>query len=67
MKNLSWSNKGVFFLNIVLAVLTFVAYVLPFLAPKAFPFLSVLTLFLPMMLILNVLFFVDALGLELSY
>lgn len=57
MKNLSWFNKVVFFLNIVLAVSTFVAYVLPFLAPKAFPFLSVLTLFLPMMLIFNVLFF----------
>ncbi len=47
-----------FFFNIVLAVLTFVAYVLPFLAPKIFPFLSVLTLFLPMMLILNVIYFI---------
>lgn len=45
-----------FFFNIVLAVLTFVAYVLPFLAPKLFPFLSVLTLVLPMFLILNGLF-----------
>jgi len=57
MKKLSLINKVVFFFNIVLAVLTFIAYVLPLLAPKAFPFLSVLTLFLPMMLILNVLFF----------
>jgi len=57
MKNLSWFNKIMFFFNIVLAVLTFVAYVLPFLAPKFFPFLSVLTLFLPMMLILNVIYF----------
>lgn len=58
MKNLSWFNKTMFFFNIVLAVLTFVAYVLPFLAPKIFPFLSVLTLFLPMMLILNVIYFI---------
>lgn len=57
MRNLSWFNKIMFFFNIVLAVLTFVAYVLPFLAPKIFPFLSVLTLFLPMMLILNVIYF----------
>jgi glucan phosphoethanolaminetransferase (alkaline phosphatase superfamily) len=47
-----------FFFNIVLAVLTFVAYVLPFLAPKLFPILSVLTLVLPLFLILNALFFV---------
>lgn len=56
MKNLSWFNKVVFFFNIVLTVLSFIAYVLPFLAPKLFPFLSVLTLVLPLMLILNLLF-----------
>ncbi len=57
MKKLGWFNKVVFFFNIVLTVLTFVAYILPFLAPKLFPILSVLTLFLPLMLILNLLFF----------
>jgi endonuclease/exonuclease/phosphatase family metal-dependent hydrolase len=57
MKNLSWFNKGMFFLNIVLTIVTFVAYVLPFLAPKLFPILSVLTLFMPMFFILNGLFF----------
>ncbi|MBF2708295.1 endonuclease/exonuclease/phosphatase family protein [Flavobacterium soyangense] len=57
MKNLSWFNKVMFFLNIVLTVSTFVAYVLPFLAPKLFPLLSVLTLFMPLFFILNGLFF----------
>ncbi len=57
MKNLSWFNKTIFILNIVLTVLTFIAYILPFLAPKLFPLLSVLTLFMPLMLILNLLFF----------
>ena len=46
-----------FFLNIVLTVSTFVAYVLPFLAPKLFPLLSVLTLFMPLFFIFNGLFF----------
>ena len=46
-----------FVFNIVLTVLTFVAYALPFLAPKLFPLLSVLTLILPFFLILNGLFF----------
>lgn len=57
MKNLSWFNKGIFFLNIVLTLVTFIAYVLPFLAPKSFPLLSVLTLFMPFFFILNGLFF----------
>lgn len=57
MKKLSGFNKVIFFFNIVLTVLTFVAYVLPFLAPKLFPLLSVLTLVLPFFLLLNGLFF----------
>jgi endonuclease/exonuclease/phosphatase family metal-dependent hydrolase len=57
MKNLSRINKMIYFFNIVLTVLTFLAYVLPFLAPKFFPILSVLTLILPLFLILNALFF----------
>ncbi|OYU80534.1 MAG: endonuclease [Flavobacterium sp. BFFFF1] len=57
MKNLSLFNKIMFVCNIVLAVCTFIAYILPFLAPKLFPFLSVFTLGLPMMLILNLIFF----------
>ena len=57
MKKLSWFNKVMFVFNIVLTILTFVAYVLPFLAPKLFPLLSVLTLVLPLFLILNGLFF----------
>jgi endonuclease/exonuclease/phosphatase family metal-dependent hydrolase len=57
MKKLSWFNKVMYFFNIVLTVLTFLAYVLPFLAPKFFPLLSVLTLVLPLFLILNAVFF----------
>ena len=58
MQKQSWLSKLMFFLNIVLAVVTFVAYTLPFLAPKDFPFLSVLTLGLPVFLFLNFFFFV---------
>jgi endonuclease/exonuclease/phosphatase family metal-dependent hydrolase len=57
MKNLSWFNKGMFFLNIVLTITTFIAYVFPFLSPKLFPLLSVLTLFTPFFFILNGFFF----------
>jgi endonuclease/exonuclease/phosphatase family metal-dependent hydrolase len=57
MKNLSWLNKGMFSLNVLLVIVTFVAYILPFLAPKIFPILSVLTLFIPLFFVLNGLFF----------
>ncbi len=57
MKKLSWFNKVMFFFNIVLTVLTFIAYLLPFMAPKLFPFLSVFTLMMPLMIVLNFLFF----------
>ena len=58
MKDLSWFNKIMFLLNVVLTVSTFIAYALPFLAPKVFPILSVLTLFMPLFFILNGLFFI---------
>jgi endonuclease/exonuclease/phosphatase family metal-dependent hydrolase len=58
MRGLSWFNKGMFYLNIVLTVVTFIAYILPFLAPKFFPLLSVFTLFMPLFFILNLLFFI---------
>lgn len=58
MKNLAWFNKIVFFLNIVLVILTLMGFVLPSLAPKLFPFLAVLTLILPTLLILNLVFVV---------
>ena len=57
-KGLSFISKTMLFFNVVLAITTLMAYLLPFLAPKWFPFLSVLTLFLPFFLVLNLLFFV---------
>jgi endonuclease/exonuclease/phosphatase family metal-dependent hydrolase len=57
MRNLSWFNKGMYVLNLVLIVLTFTSYLLPFLAPKIFPLLSVFTLFMPLFFLLNGLFF----------
>lgn len=58
MEKESIISRVAFFFNKVLALLTFLAYLLPFLAPKLFPFFSVLTLLLPLFLILNAVFFV---------
>ena len=57
MKKSLWFNKIIFYINIVLAVITFITYILPFLAPTIFPILSVLTLFMPAFFVLNGLFF----------
>lgn len=56
MRNLSLFNKGVFILNIILAITMIVGYALPYIAPKRMPILSVLTLGLPILLLLNLLF-----------
>ncbi|EKB02251.1 MULTISPECIES: endonuclease/exonuclease/phosphatase family protein [Myroides] len=58
MKNLSWFNKFVFGINILMAIMSLVGYFLPFLAPKLFPLLSVFTLVLPFFLIINLAFFI---------
>ena len=52
MRKQSWLSRIMFFLNVVLTIVTFIAYSLPFLAPKAFPFLSVFSLGLPFLLFL---------------
>jgi endonuclease/exonuclease/phosphatase family metal-dependent hydrolase len=57
LKKMSFISKTMLFFNVVVAFTTLMAYLLPFLAPKWFPFLSVLTLFLPFFLVVNVLFF----------
>jgi len=58
MKNLGCLNKIAYFFNIVLVLLTLLGFLLPSLAPKLFPFLAVLTLILPSLLILNLFFVV---------
>ena len=57
LKKMSFISKTMLFFNVVLAFTTLMAYLLPFLAPKWFPFLSVLTLFLPFFLVVNLMFF----------
>ncbi len=58
MKRLSWFNKIVFIGNILLAGATLLGYLLPFLAPKLFPILSVFTLILPSLLTVNLFFLI---------
>ena len=56
MKNLKGYEKLVFFINTAAALLLLLSYLLPYLPPKDFAFLSVLSLAVPLFIILNLVF-----------
>ena len=58
MKKLNFIEKIVFFFNSIAAFLLLLSYVLPKVPPKTFAPLSVLSLGVPLLILLNVLFFV---------
>ena len=51
-------NKIIYFINVVVAVLLLLSFVLPFLPPKTFSILAVVNLGVSFLIILNVLFFI---------
>ncbi len=57
MKGLSFINKIVFLVNSLAAFLLLLSYLLPYVSPKQFGFVSVLSLGVPFLLIINLLFF----------
>ena len=57
MKKLSFINKIIYFVNVVVAVLLLLSFVLPFLPPKTFSILAVVNLGVSFLIIINVLFF----------
>ncbi|MBT8393225.1 MAG: endonuclease/exonuclease/phosphatase family protein [Bacteroidia bacterium] len=58
MKKLSGFNKIVFLVNSIVAAMLLLSYILPFIAPKTFPFLSILSLAVPILILLNILFLI---------
>ena len=56
MKKLNVFNKIVFLVNSIIGTMLLLSYILPFIAPKTFPFLSVLSLAVPILIVLNILF-----------
>lgn len=58
MKGLTWIQKILFLVNVFFAILLLVGYVLPYMPPHFFPKLSVLSLILPVLLLVNIVFFV---------
>lgn len=58
MKGLKLGSKIIFFINSLVAFLLLISYLLPFIPPKSFATLSVLSLGVPLLILLNVIFFV---------
>ena len=58
MKKLSFINKIIYFINVIVAVLLLLSYTLPFLPPKPFSFLSVLNLGVTFLILVNGMFFI---------
>lgn len=57
MKELHFIDKIIFVFNTILAAVLLMSFILPFLPPKTFSQLSVLSLGVPFLIMLNVLFF----------
>ncbi|MFC5195543.1 endonuclease/exonuclease/phosphatase family protein [Bizionia hallyeonensis] len=57
MKNLTLIDKFIYLLNGLLAFVLLLSYLLPFVPPKTFALLSVLSLGVPFLILINVVFF----------
>lgn len=56
MKNLSLFNKLVYLLNSLIATILLLSYLLPYISPKTIPVFAILSLFVPFLIIINILF-----------
>ena len=54
MKNLSLVNKIVFLLNNIIALLFLASFAIPYITPKSFPLLSILSLAVPLLIFIHV-------------
>jgi hypothetical protein len=57
-KKLSILSRVVFFCNVLFAALLLLSYILPYVVPKSFPILSVLSLLVPVFIMINFIFMV---------
>ena len=56
MKKLSWLNKLVFIVNSLFATVLLLSYLVPFISPKTLPSLALLSLIVPILIIINIIF-----------
>lgn len=56
MKKLTLLNKSFYIINYIFAILLLLGFVLPYISPSAFPKLALLSLTIPILFIINILF-----------
>lgn len=56
MKKLHFFDKVVYVINTIAAVVLLLSYILPYVPPKTFPLLAVISLTVPILIIINILF-----------
>lgn len=56
MKNLSIFNKLIYILNSLIATLLLLSFLLPYISPKTIPVFAILSLFVPFLIIINLVF-----------
>ncbi|MEG9329127.1 endonuclease/exonuclease/phosphatase family protein [Salinimicrobium catena] len=57
MKGLNWFDKFLFFLNSLFAAMLLFSYLLPYIPPDSFALLSVFSLGVPFLILVNIIFF----------
>lgn len=57
MKGLKFGSKVIFLINSLVAFLLLISYILPYIPPKRFASLSVLSLGVPLLILFNIIFF----------
>ena len=58
MKKLSLLDKALYIVNSLLATLLLLSYLLPYVSPNTIPLFAILSLFVPVLLIINIAFFI---------
>jgi len=58
MKKLSFVDKIIYLVNSLAAVLLLLSYLLPYVSPKSVALFAILSLFVPFLLIINIVFFI---------
>lgn len=58
MKNLSFLNKIIFFVNNVFALLFLASFTLPYVPPQSFPLLSIMSLLVPLLIFVHIAFII---------
>jgi vancomycin resistance protein VanJ len=58
MKKLSFFDKLLYLINSLISLLLLLSYLLPYISPKNIAFFAILSLFVPVLIIVNILFFI---------